>query len=86
MGLRGDRDGCPFRRNSAGSIQWSLKTPSGSPGRVLRSQEGDFRAFPATIPSRIAHTPVQSDGESCYRTNAPVFLVYPALDTLEGFS
>lgn len=49
LGLNDDKDDCPFRRNSAGFIQWSLQTPSGFPGKVLRSQEGegrDFRASP----------------------------------------
>lgn len=46
MGLRNDKDDCPFRRNSADFIQWSLQTPSGFPGKVLKSQEWDLRTSP----------------------------------------
>lgn len=46
MGLRDDKDDCPFRRNFSGFIQWSVQTLSGLPGKVLRIQKGDFRASP----------------------------------------
>lgn len=52
LGLREDKDDCPFMRNSAGFTQGSLQTPPGFPRKVLRIQEGDFRASPSHLLSR----------------------------------
>jgi len=84
-GLRDNKDDCPFMRNSAGFIQWSLQTPSGFPGKVLRSQAGEFRASPCQHLLRNGlemKSRGQSDEESCCQNKCCCVLAYPTAEEI----